>query len=52
MLTDVLAFFSEAGINLPQFLITFDSWYGLQLLREVLAEKESTAALPQKCFHA
>ena len=38
MLTEIMAFFTEAGIDLTQFPITFDSWYGSQPLSEVLAE--------------
>ena len=38
MLTEVLGFFSEAEVDLTQFPITFDSWYGSQPLREVLEE--------------
>ena len=38
MLTEILAFFTEADIDLTQFPITFDSWYGSQPLSEVLAE--------------
>ena len=38
MLTEIMAFFTEAGIDLTQFPITFDSWYGSQSLSDVLDE--------------
>ena len=36
MLSELISFFSERGIDLTQFPITFDSWYGSQPLREIL----------------
>ncbi len=38
MLTEIMAFFTEAGVDLTQFPITFDSWYGSQPLSDVLGE--------------
>lgn len=38
MLSEVKDFFSEHSIDLTQFPITFDSWYGSQPLREALEE--------------
>ena len=38
MLREIMAFFTQAGMDLTQFPITFDSWYGSQPLSEVLAE--------------
>lgn len=38
MLREVISFFSDQGIDLTQFPITFDSWYGSQPLREILEE--------------
>lgn len=36
MLSEVISFFSSYDIDLTQFPITFDSWYGSQPLREIL----------------
>ena len=38
MLSEIITFFSQQGIDLTQFPITFDSWYGSQQLKEVLEE--------------
>lgn len=45
MLTEVLAFFSEWHIDLTQFPITFDSWYGSEPLSEVLKQMGFTIQL-------
>lgn len=36
MMGEVKAFFSQHGVDITQYPITFDSWYGSQPLREVL----------------
>ena len=38
MFSEIIAFFSEHSVDITQFPITFDSWYGSQPLREALEE--------------
>lgn len=38
MMTEIVAFFSQHNIDITQYPITFDSWYGSQPLREALEE--------------
>jgi hypothetical protein len=45
MLHEVLDFFKQKGINLTQFPITFDSWYGSKKLVDMLSEEKFTQIL-------
>lgn len=45
MLHEVLDFFQQKGINLTQFPITFDSWYGSKKLVDMLFEEKFTQIL-------
>lgn len=45
MLHEVLDFFQQKGINLAQFPITFDSWYGSKKLVDMLSEEKFTQIL-------
>jgi hypothetical protein len=45
MLGEVLGFFEQEGINLTEFPITFDSWYGSKNLVDILYEEGFTQIL-------
>jgi len=45
MLREVLSFFKQEGIDLTQYPITFDSWYGSKELIDMLSEEGFTQIL-------
>jgi len=45
MLSEVISFFKQKGIDLTRFPITFDSWYGSKKLVDMLSEAKFTTIL-------